>query len=264
MYMLYICSYNIIIDYRSRDAAGVMHNYVWIAQQGCLEFSRTQQAGSDGHVLMQMPQLHNWHCSFKLFLEMARGQIFKIAFGGAKRAVCFFPPNFQFEGNDDPTKHMCNLYESIFDTFDTRTLKGDARIWCIRMYFGISCCKPSSFAILAAAAGDSWRCCAFLAFIALPSKSSWDSACLKPRSFSSILWYSFPPAQTQCVRNFYRNNEKRHYTQLDLTRWSGMMRCNTILSDGMFRKNPVMLCYVYVALRQLRVPKHNPSNSNSV
>lgn len=56
-------------------------------------------------------QLHNWHCSFKLFLEMARGQISR-CFGGAKRAVCF-SAEFQFEGNDDPT-NICVICMNLY------------------------------------------------------------------------------------------------------------------------------------------------------
>lgn len=141
-------------------------------------------------------QLHNWHCSFKLFLEMARGQISR-CFGGAKRAVCFFR-RISVWREWWSYKHMCNLYESIFDTFETRTLK-------VMREFGVFGCiwyillQAIFVAILAAAAGDSWRCCAFLAFIALPSKSSWTVLASSLAVLVNSLIF-FPPAQTQCVR----------------------------------------------------------------
>lgn len=71
-------------------------------------------------------------------------------------------------------KPMWNLYESVFDTFDTRTLKV---MWEFGVfgYIWYIFLQAIFIAILAAAAGDSWRCCAFLAFIALPSKSSWTA-----------------------------------------------------------------------------------------
>ena len=80
-------------------------------------------------------QLHNWHCSFKLFLEMACGQISR-CFTGAKRAVCFVRWIWiwrYLKWTMMLQTYVESVWICIWYIWYSNT-KGDVRIWCIRIY----------------------------------------------------------------------------------------------------------------------------------
>ena len=171
-------------------------------------------------------QLHNWHCSFKLFLEMACGQISR-CFGGAKRAVCFVRWIWiwrYLKWTMMLQTYVESVWICIWYIWYSNT-KGDVRIWLVYSdIFGISSCKPSSLQFwqlqleIAGGVAPSWRSLHCL-------RKALGQPLPQASQFSSILHILSTSPNAVCP--YFRT--KRRYTLY--TTWITVIRWDAMQHD---------------------------------